>query len=229
MKPPIPSNESERLEALRSYHILDTAPERAYDELVILAAYICNAPVALFSLVDESRQWFKSKLGWTRPETSRDAAFCAHAILIPEPLIINDAAKDQRFADNPLVVGEPYVRFYAGIPLVNTERRALGTLCVIDNRPRRLPARQKQALQALAFQAITLLEHRRILSRMTQALEHVKALQGLLRICSWCKRIHNDDGDWSQLDAYLHEHTGVNFTHGVCPECLKKQLLASRQ
>lgn len=219
----MPGNEAERIEALKSYHVLDTAPEQAYDQLTALAGYIGDVPVALISLVDESRQWFKSKLGWTRPQTSRDAAFCAHAILKSKPLIICDTVKDRRFAANPLVVGEPHVRFYAGFPLVNSERLVLGTLCVIDHRPRRLSARQKRALQALAAQAMTLLEHRRVLSRLAQALEHVKTLQGLLSICSWCKRIRDGNGGWSQVDAYLREHVGANFSHGICPECLKEQ------
>ena len=224
VKAPKPSNETERLEALRSYHILDTAPEQAYDDLAMLAAQICEAPVALISLVDDARQWFKSKLGLDRGETSRDTAFCAHTILLRQPLIVGDASRDPRFADNALVNGAPHVRFYAGIPLVNAEGSALGALCVIDYRPRRLSLRQREALKALARQVVALLEFRRVSTRLATALEHVRTLEGLLPICSWCKRIRDDHGYWNQVDAYLRDHAGADFTHGICPECLKKQL-----
>ena len=219
-----PINETERLEALRDYHILDTAPEQPYDDLAMLAAQICGVPIALISLVDDSRQWFKSKLGLNETETSRDAAFCAHTILLREPLIVRDASKDRRFADNALVNGAPYIRFYAGIPLVNSEGLALGTLCVIDHRPRRLSLPQREALKALARQVVALLDFRRASMRLALALEHAKTLEGLLPICSWCKRIRDDRGYWNQVDTYLREHTSADFTHCICPECLKKQL-----
>jgi GAF domain-containing protein len=220
-----PDNEAERLEALRNYHVLDTAPEQTYDDLTTLAAHICGVPIALISLVDESRQWFKSKTGLQQPqETSREVAFCAHAILQREPLIVRDATKDKRFADSALVTGEPYIRFYTGFPLMNAEGLALGTLCVIDHRPRTLTAAQQNALQALSRQAMALLELRRVSARLAEALEHVKTLQGLLPICAWCKRIRDDRGYWSQVEAYLHDNTGADFTHGICPECLEKAL-----
>src|SRR5690349_12314755 len=107
MTAPYPPNEAERLTALQAYHVLDTESERIYDDIVSLAALICQVPVAMISLVDDSRQWFKSKVGFSRRETSRDVAFCAHAILQPEPLIVRDAAKDPRFADNSLVKRSP--------------------------------------------------------------------------------------------------------------------------
>jgi len=225
MKAQTPENEAERLEALRSYHVLDTAPEQTYDDLTTLAAHICRVPIALISLVDESRQWFKSKTGLQQPqETSREVAFCAHAILQQEPLIVRDATKDKRFADSALVTGEPYIRFYTGFPLMNAEGLALGTLCVIDHRPRTLTAAQQNALQALSRQAMALLELRRVSARLAEALEHVKTLQGLLPICAWCKRIRDDRGYWSQVEAYLPDNTGADFTHGICPECLEKAL-----
>jgi GAF domain-containing protein len=223
MKAPIPDNETERLAALREYHILDTEAEQTYDDITALAAYVCQVPIAMISLVDESRQWFKSKLGLNQRETPRDVAFCAHAILQSEPLIVRDALKDERFADNSLVTRSPHIRFYAGFPLTSPEGFALGTLCAIDRKPRQLSGGQKSAMRALARQVMALLELRRVSSRMADALEKVKTLHGLLPICAWCKRIRDDQGYWSQVEAYIHEHTGADFTHGICPDCFEKQ------
>jgi GAF domain-containing protein len=223
MKAPLPENEAQRLAALKEYHILDTAPEQIYDDITALAAHLCDVPIAMVSLVDESRQWFKSKLGLNLRETPRDAAFCAHAILQSEPLIVQDAMKDVRFADNALVTRSPHIRFYAGFPLVSPEGFALGTLCAIDRKPRQISAAQKQAMQALSRQVMALLELRRVSARMAEVLEKVKLLHGLLPICAWCKRIRDDQGYWSQVETYIHAQTGVDFTHGICPECLEKQ------
>jgi GAF domain-containing protein len=223
MRAPIPDNEAQRLAALQEYRILDTAAEQAYDDIVALAAYLCDVPIALISLVDESRQWFKSRLGLNEKETPRDVAFCAHAILQTEPLIVRDALKDTRFSDNALVTGSPHIRLYAGFPLVNPDGFALGTLCVIDRKPRRLSAEQKTAMQALARQVMALLELRHVSAQMAEALEKVKTLHGLLPICAWCKRIRDDKGYWSQVEAYIHAHTGADFTHGICPDCFEKQ------
>jgi GAF domain-containing protein len=223
MKAPIPDNEAERLAALQEYRILDTAAEQAYDDITALAAQICGVPIAMISLVDESRQWFKSKLGLNEKETPRDVAFCAHAILQSEPLIVRDALKDMRFADSALVTRSPHIRFYAGFPLSSPEGFTLGTLCAIDRKPRRLTPAQKQAMQALSRQVMALLEARRISARLAEALEKVKALHGLLPICAWCKRIRDDQGYWSQVESYIHAHTGADFTHGICPDCLEKQ------
>ena len=223
MKAPTPDNEAERLAALREYHVLDTGAEQAYDDITTLAAYLCEVPIALISLVDEKRQWFKSKLGLNRRETPRDVAFCAHAILQSEPLIVRDALKDARFADSSLVTRSPHIRFYAGFPLTTPEGFALGTLCAIDRKPRQLSAGQKAAMQALSRQVMALLDLRRVSGRMAEALEKVKTLHGLLPICAWCKRIRDDKGYWSQVEAYIREHTGADFTHGICPACYEKQ------
>ena len=147
MKAPVPTNEPERLQALRSSGILDSAPERSYDQLTELAAGVCRAPIAILSLIDSDRQWFKSKLGINLSETSRDIAFCSHAILDRDVLVVPDAKADQRFADNPLVTSEPHIRFYAGAPLITPEGHALGTLCVLDYVPRQLSDQQRQALR----------------------------------------------------------------------------------
>jgi GAF domain-containing protein len=138
MKAPLPANEAERLAALKEYHILDTETEQLYDDITTLAAHICEVPIAMISLVDEARQWFKSRVGTEQQQTPREVAFCAHAILQKNPFIVNDATKDRRFADSALVTGEPHIRFYAGIPLINPEGLALGTLCVVDHQPRQL-------------------------------------------------------------------------------------------
>ena len=222
MKAPIPDNETQRLAALREYQILDTAAEQTYDDITALAAYLCNVPIAVISLVDKSRQWFKSKLGLNERETPRDVAFCAHAILQSEPLIVRDALKDSRFADSALVTRAPYIRFYAGFPLASPEGFALGTLCAIDRKPRQLSAEQKQAMQSLSRQVMALLELRRVSTRLAEALENVKTLHGLLPICAWCKRIRDDQGYWSQVEAYVHVHTEADFTHGICPDCFEK-------
>ena len=166
---PIPKNEVKRLKVLWQYDVLDTVPEEVFDNLTDLAAHICEAPVAMISLVDENRQWFKARVGTSVKETSRDISFCAHAILNDDLLVISDATKDPRFSDNPLVTGPQKIRFYAGAPLVTPDGHALGTLCVLDKKPRKLRFEQRKALYVLAHHVVTQLELRRHAKELVEA------------------------------------------------------------
>lgn len=157
---PIPVNEKERLSKLKEYNILDTPAEESFDEIVKLASIICKVPMSTITLLDEKRQWFKSRIGIKNQETSREIAFCAHVINGDDLMIVNDATEDERFADNPMVTSDPDIRFYAGMPLITPDGNKLGTICVIDNVPRTLTEEQKFALQILAKNVITLLELR---------------------------------------------------------------------
>jgi anti-sigma regulatory factor (Ser/Thr protein kinase) len=201
-------NETARLETLRSYKILDTDPEKAFDDLTLLAAHICETPVALISLIDSDRQWFKSRVGLGVSETSREVSFCARAIQQSDLFIVPDASKDPRFSSNPFVVSDPKIRFYAGAPFTSSDGHPLGTLCVVDVVPRQLTPNQENALLALSRQVRAQLELRknlielhaamaernraeaerdRTIAELRQALEHVQRLSGLLPACSACK------------------------------------------
>jgi len=176
-----PDNEMERLEALRILAILDSVPEQAFDDLTLLAATLCDTPMALVSLIDADRQWFKSHYGTELEQTARELSFCAHAILVPgEIMEVPDTVADERFVDNPLVLDGPRIRFYAGAPLVTDEGHALGTLCVLDHRPRQLQSRQRAALQALARQAAAQLKLRSMHRALEAALESARTYQNEL-------------------------------------------------
>ena len=180
--PPLPENEEDRLQALIQYQVLDTQEEAAFDNLTALAAKICHTPIALISLVDKNRQWFKSKFGLEATETPRELAFCAHAICQTQDVfIVPNAEEDERFADNPLVISEPNVIFYAGAPLVTPDGFAIGTLCAIDNQPRELSPKQIRTLQALSRQVISQLELRVNLTKLKQNITHREQVEQNLR------------------------------------------------
>jgi anti-sigma regulatory factor (Ser/Thr protein kinase) len=201
-------DETARLAALRKYRILDTDPEQAFDDLTLLASHICGTPIALISLVDADRQWFKSKIGISIAETSRSISFCTHAIGQRELYVVPDARKNATFRDNPFVVAENGIRFYAGAPLVTPDGHALGTLCVLDKIPRTLTPEQIDALQALRRQVQAQLELRanlfeldialkardhgeaqqvRLISELRESLDNVRKLSALLPYCSECQ------------------------------------------
>jgi PAS domain S-box-containing protein len=161
MKAPLPHTEAARVTALHEYRILDTLPEPAYDDLTRLASEICRTPIALVTLIDSDRQWFKSRVGLDVADTPRDIAFCAHALFDTELLVVRDTTQDERFADNPFVTAAPHIRFYAGAPLVSHDGQVLGTLCDLDSEPRELTSEQMDALRALARQVMAQLELRR--------------------------------------------------------------------
>ena len=169
------SDEEKRLAALRIYHVLDTAPEDRFDGLAKLASYICDTPVALVSFVDKDRLWFKARVGLEISEVSRDRSFCEHAINQPDSLfMVPDATQDARFSANPLVTSAPYIRFYAGVPLVSPEHQLLGTLCVIDTVPRELNLPQQEALRTLAYQVVTQLEIQRKVEKLEESDENLQ-------------------------------------------------------
>jgi PAS domain S-box-containing protein len=191
MKAPLPADEPGRLAALNSLNVLDTDSEEAFDELTALAASICQTPVALVSLVDEQRQWFKARVGCTLTETPRDISFCGHTILEPELLIVPDASADPRFADSPLVTDGERMRFYAGVPLRTSDGHALGALCVLDRRPRTLSAEQIQALRTLGRQVSVLLGLRRNVGELQRLTDERSRAEAALR------------HEWSQVTVLL--------------------------
>ena len=208
VQPVVSDGEAKRLAALRRYRILDTDPEQAFDDLALLASQICGTPMALITLVDADRQWFKARVGISVSETSRSISFCAHAIRQNGLFVVPDAREDLEFRDNPLVTGDPHIRFYAGAPLVTHDGHALGTLCIVDQVPRTLTPQQKEALQALKRQAEAQIELRgslielksalaerdraeeaqeRLIAQLRSALANLSKLSALIPYCSACQ------------------------------------------
>lgn len=218
-----------RIAALREYEIMDTPPEEEFDEITRLTSFICGTPIALVTLLDHRRQWFKSKVGIAATETPLEHAFCAHAIKEEGVMLVKDATQDVRFASNPLVTSSPNIRFYAGAPLVTQEGVSLGTLCAIDCTPREFGVEKQEALMALAHQVIRSLELRRTVRALEQALlakeraqQEVAALQSLLPMCAWCRKVRDDSNYWCKVEDYFSQHSEIRFSHGVCPDCFDR-------
>lgn len=170
---PVPANETKRLEALLQLGLLDTLPEKQFDNTVALAAALLNTPTALITLVDHYRQWFKARIGMERPETPREVSFCQYTILDDCPMVVENALEDPRFVNNPLVTEPNGIRFYAGAPLLTSSGYAIGSLCIIDSQPRTATAEQIGLLQCLAEQVVHLAEARAKLVAQGQLLELV--------------------------------------------------------
>lgn len=230
----IPDNEPDRLEALKRYEILDTDAEELFDSISQLAATLCDVPIALVSLIDENRQWFKARVGLEAQETPRDLAFCAHAILDPnEMLIVPDATQDERFRDNPLVTGAPDIRFYAGAPIVTKDQHALGTLCVIDTQARTLTEKQKRALSQLSKQITANLELRLAHKKLAQLNESKNRFFSILShdlrsplssVLSIAQLLADADSNLSPEDEKLfkqHLITNTNTTLKTAENLLK--------
>ncbi|HET7536391.1 MAG TPA: GAF domain-containing protein [Candidatus Didemnitutus sp.] len=220
---PLPSNEQKRLAALRLYHVLDTAPEEAFDDIALVAAEVAGVPTAIVSLIDERRQWYKAKIGAEVNEVPREQTFCTHTILGTEVMVVEDATADPRFAANPHVTKAQGVRFYAGAPILDDEGNALGSVCVVDSRPRQLGAPKQEVLMALARTTMVLLEQRRLSHLLAEALTEVKTVQGLLPICASCKSIRTSDDYWERIEEYFSTRTDALFSHGMCPVCMQRQ------
>ena len=218
----LPQNENARLVALRDLGILDSAREQAYDDVASIATVLCGTPISMITFVDEHRQWFKSSVGFLAAETDRDSSFCAHAILSDDVFEVRDALADVRFIDNPLVTGQPNIRFYAAAPLCTAEGHRVGAICVIDRAPKTLTQEQREGLRALARALSHFLELRVTVRRLTESLDDVKVLSGLLPICMHCKSIRSDRGFWDRLERYVEDHSAARFSHGICPGCMQE-------
>lgn len=200
-------SEAERLEALRKYEILDTDPEVGFDDLALLASHICATPMAAITLVDRDRQWFKARVGVPVRETPRSISFCAHAIKQRGIFVVPDASKDERLRDNPQVTGDLHIRFYAGATLITRDGHALGTLCVVDRRPRHLTEAQTEALAVLRRQVEAQLELRRRLIELRVANHSIQKLAGLMPFCSTCEFTMTIPADPAAIPAVTE---GVN-------------------
>ncbi len=211
-----------RLAALQRYDVMDTAAETAFDDLTALAAQICGTPISLVSLLDDRRQWFKSSHGLAVRETPLDVAFCRHAIEQVGVMLVPDTAADERFRQNPLVLGAPGIRFYAGAPLLTPDGTALGTLCVLDSEPRELSSEKSDLLHGLAKQAVHLLEARLVARRLAESLRQIEQLRAFLPVCAYCSNIRDESGAWHDLASYFSARTELRFSHGACPTCAEK-------
>jgi PAS domain S-box-containing protein len=205
-KHPVPANEKERLKALKNYDILNSVNEEEFNRITELASLVCGTPISLVSLIDEKRQWFKSKKGLDIAETSRDLAFCQYAIMDSAIFEVEDATKDDRFKENALVTGDPHIQFYAGYPLVDPDGHALGTLCVIDRQPRKLSDDQKRALQLLAQEVVTLIIERR-------QKEELRNFEKLFQLSNDLLFVGGTDGFFKKVNPAFEKVLGWNKEH----------------
>lgn len=212
---PLPQDELERLDALRKYGILDTEPEAVFEDMVKVANYICQTPIAVISLVDEHRQWFKAIAGLDAKETSRDVAFCAHTILQDEAMIVPDALLDERFHDNPLVVGGPQIRFYAGVPLETPDGHHLGTLCVIDSKPRELTPEQLTALMTLTDSVMAHLNLRLSHKNIRQYADDLQLAGSIFEAASEAMIVTDPDNNIITINPAFSAITGYSLEEAV--------------
>lgn len=186
---PFPSNETERIQALKRYDIIGTDPESNYDDIAFIASTICNTPITLISFIDTNQQWFKAHLGWDKNSTDRAVSLCAHTIITPNNLlIVTDTAKDDRFYDNPIVVNDPKIKFYAGVSLITPDGYNIGSLCVLDRKTRRLNGTQINTLQLLAKQVISELELKRMSTELRKC-ERMKRNSQLLQELNYLRNL----------------------------------------
>lgn len=213
-----------RLTTLRRYQILDSVSERTYDDIVTLAAHIFEAPIAAILHLENEAHSLKTAVGVRGAESFllNTRRFCDETMAEPDVMVVEDTICDERFAVNPLVTSGPQIRFYAGAPLARPDGLGLGSLCVMDVRPRRVGRREKEMLQSLARMVMTTMDLHRVSDALASEVLKVKNLSGLLPICSGCKNIRNDGGYWQRVECYVSENSSAEFTHGMCPECAGK-------
>lgn len=214
---PLPSNEHERLRALESFQIIDSPRTPHFDDLAQQAAIGLGMPIALITFIDEDRQWVMASVGIKLEGTSREHAFCAHTIMGDEVMVVEDTHADERFKDNPYVLGDPCFRFYAGAPLLTREGHALGSICVLDTKPRRLSPSQRAYLKDLANQVVHLLELERAARALKEVLHDEKLAKTLTMICAYCDHTQAQDGTWHATAPQSDAHK----THGICPVCFE--------
>ena len=228
------SKSTQRL-TVQYHHILDTLPDPKFDDLALLASFICKTPMAFISVLDSNGQRIQASVGSSPAWISPEQSLCHYTILHAEMLIVKDTLADERFLNHPLITDDPKIRFYAGVPLVTPDGYTLGTLCVVDHKPNDLNLEQIVALQALARQITIQFELRhvayyleqnnklqaKLITDLGEALHYKKILSGTIPICASCKKIRDDEGAWQQIEIYISQHSCADFTHGVCPDCLQ--------
>jgi PAS domain-containing protein len=225
----VPLNEVERLKALEQYSIMDSLPEKEYDAITQLASFICETPIALLSLLDEKRQWFKSSVGLAVTETSREISFCQHTIMGADVYEVNNAIENKIFTNNPLVTDNPDIRFYAGAPLRDRNGFNLGSLCVIDTKPRTLTTEQKTALQILAAQVISLFELRKkntdLIATQLELNNFIELSKNLVCIANFDGTFHKVSPSFTTVLGYSKEElVGKPFLGFIHPEDLDKSI-----